>query len=405
MTNRRKKFIKGIIGPPARESDFWDREEELAMIWGALETSSVLLLAPRRFGKTSIMLKILDEPKPGWKSFYLDTEWIEGPGDFIVELIARLAEKGAVGKIWGKIQEKVVGAVDRIDEIGVSEFKISLRQRMKKEWREKGTEFLKTLMEVEGQIILITDELSLLVYRLHRNSKQEAEEFLTWLRGMRHIPELLPKIRWLMGGSIGMGQVLKDVGIGSQVINDLQIVNVREFSNEKAREFIKILLETVGRFRNVPIGIINKILEVIECPIPYFVQILIRECLNEMVRQKKSELSEAIIDKAYKEGVLAAYNRTYFDHYYERLQKYYGEEKALLAKNLLTMIARRGIVSKTELFKVYDIATQGTGTEDTFSDLLTELENDFYVVLNMENNTYRFATKVLRDWWLRFHTF
>lgn len=405
MTNRRKKFIKGIIGPPARESDFWDREEELAMIWGALETSSVLLLAPRRFGKTSIMLKILDEPKLGWKSFYLDTEWIEGPGDFIVELIARLAEKGAVGKIWGKIQEKVVGAVDRIDEIGVSEFKISLRQRMKKEWREKGTEFLKTLMEVEGQIILITDELSLLVYRLHRNSKQEAEEFLTWLRGMRHIPELLPKIRWLMGGSIGMGQVLKDVGIGSQVINDLQIVNVREFSNEKAREFIKILLETVGRFRNVPIGIINKILEVIECPIPYFVQILIRECLNEMVRQKKSELSEAIIDKAYKEGVLAAYNRTYFDHYYERLQKYYGEEKALLAKNLLTMIARRGIVSKTELFKVYDIATQGTGTEDTFSDLLTELENDFYVVLNMENNTYRFATKVLRDWWLRFHTF
>ena len=396
--------VRGVIGTPARGDKFWDREKELTQIWKALETSSVLLVAPRRFGKTSIMLKIMDKPKTGWKTLYLDTEWIEGPGDFIVELITRVAEKGLLEKVWEGIQRIVGGAVSRIETVGIAEFKISLREKMGKDWRDKGRELLKTLKSMDDRLILITDELPILIHRINRISKK-ADEFLFWLRGVRLMPELLDKVRWIIGGSIGMRKVLKDVGVGTEVINDLRTINIREYPIEAAREHIRVLLKNEGNFEDVSDRLVEKFLKIIEVPIPFFIQILVREALNKMEQQGKGELSEEIIEKAYEDGVLAPYNRTYFDHYYERLEKYYGEEEARISKRLLMEVARKGEVAKSEFFKIFQMETKGKGTEETLSDLLTELENDFYIVLNKEGDVYRFSTKVLRDWWLRFHTF
>lgn len=50
------------IGPPATGEDFFDRETLLEDIQGAVSKGSVLLAAPRRVGKTSIMLRIRDKP-------------------------------------------------------------------------------------------------------------------------------------------------------------------------------------------------------------------------------------------------------------------------------------------------------------------------------------------------------
>lgn len=120
-----------------------------------------------------------------------------------------------------------------------------------------------------------------------------------------------------------------------------------------------------------------------------------------MERAGKRTLSEEMIERAYEDGVLASYNRTYFEHYYERLQSYYSPDMASVAKALLTEIAKRETLAKTELWTQFKVQTQGRGDEDTFSYLISDLENDFYLV--REEDQFRFATKVLRDWWLRYH--
>jgi hypothetical protein len=38
---------------------------------------------------------------------------------------------------------------------------------------------------------------------------------------------------------------------------------------------------------------------------------------------------------------------------------------------------------------------------EKFGGLMTELENDFYIAFNYENDSYEFGSKLLRDWWLR----
>ena len=59
-----------ITGQVVRGENFFDRKYELEDIWEAVENGEhSLLIAPRRVGKTSIMHKMLDEPKDGYVVF------------------------------------------------------------------------------------------------------------------------------------------------------------------------------------------------------------------------------------------------------------------------------------------------------------------------------------------------
>ena len=62
------EFVTGNI---VRGDDLWDRHDELASLLKCLEKGSVLLKAPRRFGKTSLLNKLFEEPPAGWSVFFL----------------------------------------------------------------------------------------------------------------------------------------------------------------------------------------------------------------------------------------------------------------------------------------------------------------------------------------------
>lgn len=397
----RQRLPRNVIGQPVHGDDLWGREKELEQIWKTLETSSVLLSAPRRFGKTSIMLSLIDEPKQGWQAHYLDVEWVKGPEDFVAEIMAALLADNMSKKIFQGVKRVAGTAINQIGEVGISQFKISLRKGLEKDWQDKGKALIKLLKDAQEKSILIVDELPLLILKIARKKGEEqAEDFLLWLRGLRHIPELHDKVRWVIGGSIGIEKVLQHVGTGTKVINDLSTIRICEFSDEVAGEFIMALLKNEGGIKKTSPQVLEVFRQVIGVPIPYFLQILVRESINEMERRGEKSLSEGIIKHAYQNRVFAAYNRTYFEHYYERIGDYYGD-LAETAKEFLWRLAQRDNLSRKELWDLYMHMTQGTGNEADFSYLLSDLENDFYIVHDAEG--YTFATKVLRDWWRRYH--
>lgn len=69
------------IGPPATGEDFFDRERLLEDIWEATAKGSVLLAAPRRVGKTSLMLRMRDECPEGCAVFFIEAEDFSSPED------------------------------------------------------------------------------------------------------------------------------------------------------------------------------------------------------------------------------------------------------------------------------------------------------------------------------------
>jgi len=395
---------RSVIGAPARGNDFWGREAELSHLWQALHTGSVLLSAPRRFGKTSLMLRLMDDPKPDWQVFYLNTEWIEGPEDFVSELMAQFYEDKRMQRFWEKAKQTFGKAFERIEDVDISGVKLAFREHLKTDWQDRGKGLIALLEDAEDRILFLIDELPILVLRIAKNSGTEAaSEFLHWFRGIRTMPELQERVHWVTGGSISINKVLQHIGAGSKAINDLQMIPVREYSIKQAKAHIKSLLTSEG-LKRVPGRVLEKFLNVIEIPIPYFVQILVRESLNEMERCDRKSLDETLVETAYKNGVLAVYNRTYFEHFYERLSESYDPSTSEVAKRLLTEVARRGKVPRKDLKRLYVNLTQGREDLDAFSYLLSELENDFYLIEDSEEtNSYRFATKVLRDWWRKYH--
>ena len=50
--------MKISVGNPVEGDDFFDREQEQLRAWRKLEGSHLLMLAPRRIGKTSLILRL-----------------------------------------------------------------------------------------------------------------------------------------------------------------------------------------------------------------------------------------------------------------------------------------------------------------------------------------------------------
>ncbi len=80
--------IPGSMGRLAVGGAFFDRQEVIGRAWDLLETSNLLLLAPRRVGKSSLLNKMNeDSPARGYKTLYLSVPDAEDELDFIKRLI------------------------------------------------------------------------------------------------------------------------------------------------------------------------------------------------------------------------------------------------------------------------------------------------------------------------------
>lgn len=393
-----------VIGNIAKGDDLWDREVIIDEIWRTLQKSNVLLKAPRRFGKSSIMFHLYERPRDGFIVVFQDTEGINDPADFIVRLLTGIQGHESTGKRFKQALRKIIkSASSWIDEIEIAEFRIKLREDIKERWQDRGGDLLKVIDAIDKRVVFIIDELPVLIQRMsERHSKRVVRDFLHWFRQIRQSPEL-GNVRWVVGGSIGIEHILKQMGTGTKVINDFEIVKIGPFSEKDARSYIRELLIKEGHLKRIPEKIINKVLELIGAPIPYFIQIVLKESLYEMRNQRKKALIEEMVERAYYHGVLGPASRTYFEHYFTRLSEYYDIPRERIGKRLILEVARKGKASRGELFRLFKMHSEGELMEEVFSYLMTDIENDFYVTYNHETDSYRFSTNILRDWWLRYY--
>ncbi|MFM7204245.1 MAG: hypothetical protein ACKO6N_25985 [Myxococcota bacterium] len=58
--------MRNIVGQAVTGPDFFDRPQQIQWIWERISVSNILLTAPRRSGKTSLMFRLRDEPRDGY---------------------------------------------------------------------------------------------------------------------------------------------------------------------------------------------------------------------------------------------------------------------------------------------------------------------------------------------------
>lgn len=396
-------MVKITIGPPAKGNDFFDRENVIAEIWKKLEKSSILLISPRRFGKTSVMFHCRDNPKNNFRVYYQDIGYIFAPSDFIIELIRELMIERV---FWGKFEKKILKffklSSEELDNIDIVQLKVILRKSEEETWIDLGNELIETLKDLNFNILLILDEFPLMINNMitydNKNDTNNTQLFLKWLRNVRISIKAKNKIRFIIGGSIGIGRLLDNINEISS-INDLEKVKFSEFPMEIAINFIKELFKSEGF--EIDDTICNTILAEIGTPIPYFIQVLVSVTLKES-NYKLKNITPKLITETYYNCMLGADYKTYFQHYNSRLSEYYVQPKEVKTViSILTTIARENEFDIKKLYELYCEKMQLESDVEGYNYLMSELENDFYLKFNNENKTYSFNSKVLQDWWKR----
>ncbi len=401
----RSKDLRIITGAPVRGADFFGRSAEVERTWQRLAHGSVLLTAPRRHGKTSLMYGLIDQPLDGWHTTIADVEYIDQISDLLETLLAALLAnhpiRSAISKLkkvpaeflnWikGGLEEVELGA----SSIATMRLKLSAA-RPAADWRDLGDMVCEAIraLPIEDRYLIVLDEFPIFLQALLQENEEDAEKFLQWFRATRMT---LERTRFLVGGSINLETTLEHRGM-SALINDLEVVRLRPFGDSVAREFTHGLLEpcldvATGDREQVALAILDRIGE----GVPFFLQLLSGE-VSDAINIEGREPSIATVNFVYEQRVLGPDCRSRFAHYRSRLREYYHGDDELRARLILCKISdyhAHDLDDIVALLIALDLdQLGGTQTER----IVRRLESDYYI--EQRGGKIKFLHRVLADWW------
>jgi hypothetical protein len=399
-----------IVGSPARDEDFWFRTEFLEDLWDALEKHNVLLLAPRRTGKTSVMYRMLDAPRDGWLVIHLNVEDLKTPGDFTVSLIDAINEhqprylRETLAKGWSFIS----GILARIEKIEAYKLKLELRRSedLEARWQEQADELIERVLRTDKKILFIIDELPDMVNGMLNVSEDDYRIFLHWFRKIRD-RSLKHKLRWLVGGSVNLIAALDQQSL-VKLVNDLKVEPLPPFTDKDVRTFAEKML----RDFDVPFDetVVPRIIELLGSPIPLFLQMLTQELYRLWKRNRAVPLSASMVDEVYNKSLLGEMARDKLQHYRSRIDIHYPREEREAACHLLDSLSlSEDGISQDTLSHLYRRieerktgAKKGPALNQAFQRLLLYLQSDFYIECK-SNGSYDFSSRLLKTWWKKYY--
>ena len=392
--------MRNITGPAVLGDDLYGRDYELGRLWEHLEQGEhILMLAPRRVGKTSLMLELHRAPPEDWEVIYIDVEGGDGPADCVASILAELAAHPRYQTRFEAIpfSSAVKDVLERLSVgVTISVLQVELKRAIGSDWGHAADQLEARLTSLDnacGKLLIILDELPILISRMLRDErKRDAELLLSRLRHWRQAPALRGKVHTLIGGSIGLEGILRRAGL-SGLINDLVPFQLNSWDRSTAVEFLKELACSCS----FPLddGSIARILDLLDDPVPYHVQLFF-SALRDASRGDPSRVSPELIDQCFEERLSGPGGTAHLDHYEKRLEIALDEGECQMAYDILGRACRgKDGVAFADL---EDLRRQGG---ETFQSVLGDLEADGY--LKREDRCLLFRSNLLRAWWRKHH--
>jgi hypothetical protein len=390
-----------FVGPPVRGKDCYGRDGFVDLVWEKLSFGHVILAAPRRFGKTSVMYRLIDAPRWDYRLVHCDLEHFVEPADLLTALVVQFSKDDVLSRIVSSLsyvpRKTWTGFRNIVEEIEIHKLKVKLKEQIRPRWQESGEELFEAVAGSNYTVVFILDEFAVMIDQMARTPalREEARAMLRWLRHLRQSPRT-KNLRFLVAGSIGIGHVLNELGENT-AINDFEHLKLQPFPAPVADRFLQELSASHG-FPLSP-AVRTKILQLIGTRVPYFLQIMFSE-ISQSYKQIEAAPTPASVQALYRDAVLGSTCKTYFDHYYGRLRDYYEPHQEKAAKAMLQRLAALVELRRESCFQIYQ-EHSGTGNIESFNNLMAHLENDFYITFDARKKAYQFSCNLLRDWWLR----
>ena len=399
-------------GAPVDPVDLRFRTAFVTELWQTLRTGHVVLTAPRRTGKTSVMDYLRDHPENGFSVVSINVQDLTHPADFFQVLLDGFHDahpdfvRDRLAAGWGLVS----GVLARVDEIGVGGFKLALRRSdpdWRTNWRQHGDTFLAQARDTGVPILFILDEFPDMLLNLSREDEALLREFLAWFRTQRQNPApARDSIRWLVGGSVNLAGTLDALGL-VDLINDLEDVSLPPLTDGDIETFVKEMLSV----RDVPFedDVAQRLIARLGRPIALFMQMATQD-LYRLWKREQRRIVATDVDTVFDAIVVGSAARTRLQHFHSRIGQYYADPKRSIAHALLSQISasesglrRASLLQETErALTELDVTPPTHERRQRFNQLMLDLENDFYIV-EVDEEIYDFASGVLKSWWRKYH--
>jgi hypothetical protein len=394
-----ERTLKRATGSWVVGDQFWDRETELALFIERLcEGAHILVTAPRRIGKTSLLKEASRRLEESHLCLYVDLQKAEASADAVVEL--SLAAQ-PVKPAWDRMKSIFQSALgSALESVKIGDISVMLRGGLTGDnWRAKGDEVLKVLAEQDRPAVLFLDEVAILVNRLLRGSdyiiteerRREVDSFLSWLRAasIRH----QGRIAFIVTGSIGLEPLVRQAGL-SATLNTFTPFALGPWTREVAAECLRALSR--GHDLALTEEAIELLLDRLGVCIPHHVQVFFDHVYQAARISGVREAGVELVKEVYDRSMLGIRGHMEFSHMEERLKQALGPRLDSLALDLLTEAAVTGTLTAWAAEVLARDHCEG-GWGEPLRDVLEILEHDGY--LRRRDGDFVFESGLLRDWW------
>lgn len=375
-------------GNPVSGDDFFKREYLIDKAWDLIESGShILIAAPRRVGKTSLMYYLRDNPKENFIFLYLITQSINNENEFFRRMVNKVLKTDFV-----KGSQKVLAFLEThkptIKKVGPDGVEFGVSE--KHDYLDMLTRILKATACEEKKLIIMLDEFPETLENIIEDEGENAgRHFLQSNRELRHDSEVCDNVQFIYTGSIGLENVVSKLNV-IETINDLTRLKIPPLQKGEAIELIGLLTE------NVPFELSSKlidyILQKIEWFIPFYIQLVVQELKFLYRDEKPKSITKNIIDQAFNKMLE---QRNHFEHWHTRLRTALMGDDYNFVKELLNIASEKDTISSNEIF---NLAVK-YGLEASFKDLVGSLVYDGYINNEDDSHVYHYNSPILRMWW------
>jgi len=375
-----------IVGSVARGNNYYERPGIVNDIWNDLEKGNyILIAAPRRVGKTSVMTHMIENQREGYKLVFENVQGNKSETEFyktLYRLILKCLTKSKQAKKWveGYLKTKTITEASLEGNFKISNLELDYLNEIND---------IIPQIDTDGEIIvLLIDELPEVLFNLHKKGK--AEEAMSILKNLRRWRQDIQfqKLRFVLAGSIGIHYVVNAIEGRTSDLNDLKSVYCNPLEPHETDSYFDWATKNATVQYSEPLR--RYLLDKIQYYVPYFFNIMLDAIDNNARRSGNPNITEQDIDTAFNSVIK---KNDHFADWKRRLKDYMPREDFEFVNELLTHIAHKGDISVQD---IYDKAIRHDKSTD-FMDFIFNLEHDGYVTEHEQK--YTFISPFLKEFW------
>lgn len=241
--------LRPVVGSSLDPADVEGRDDLIVRMLGLLrDGNNLLLVDPRRMGKTAVLDRLVNEPGDGLLAVKIDYEGATTAEDFLFRTVSALSGHE---RLWKRVGKAVGTYVEVSAKAGVPGGAVTVKPAQRTRSAVEILDAVLTsvsarLSSKDDLLIIAMDEVPLAISNV-TNGANGAAEAAALLQALRRVRKVERSIRWIVTGSIGFHHTIDQVEDGTvALINDLLPVTVGSLDQTAGIRLVQRLAKGVG---------------------------------------------------------------------------------------------------------------------------------------------------------------